>query len=180
MPPNAREALREVQLDVDEGADLLDGEARRHRARHHRIRCARTSRIRSVAYQVSGEYAMLKAAAERGWLDEPRAALEALLAIKPRGRRTHHHLLRQGSRALARRRPDDDLDSDTQLHQCTRIRTHYSRARSEVMPGGVSSPVRAFRSVGGTPRFMIEAPTAPTSGMPMATATWTTCSPGAR
>jgi porphobilinogen synthase len=38
-----------------------------------------------VAYQVSGEYAMLKAAAQRGWLDEPRAALESLLAIRRAG-----------------------------------------------------------------------------------------------
>jgi porphobilinogen synthase len=81
---NAREALREVQLDVDEGADLL------------MVKPAGTAldiiaQVRAhfphplVAYQVSGEYAMLKAAAERGWLDEPRAALEALLAIKRAG-----------------------------------------------------------------------------------------------
>jgi len=81
---NAREALREVQLDVDEGADLL------------MVKPAGTAldiiqQVRAhfphplVAYQVSGEYAMLKAAAEKGWLDEPRAALEALVAIRRAG-----------------------------------------------------------------------------------------------
>jgi porphobilinogen synthase len=83
-PANAREALVEVQLDVDEGADLLmvkpAGTA---------LDIIRQVRDRFphplVAYQVSGEYAMLKAAAERGWLDEPRAALESLLAIRRAG-----------------------------------------------------------------------------------------------
>jgi porphobilinogen synthase len=83
-PANAREALREVQLDVEEGADML------------MVKPAGSAldiifQVRAnfphplVAYQVSGEYAMLKAAAERGWLDEPRAALESLLAIKRAG-----------------------------------------------------------------------------------------------
>lgn len=83
-PANSREALREVQLDVDEGADLL------------MVKPAGTAldiifQVRAhfphplVAYQVSGEYAMLKAAAERGWLEEPRAVLESLVAIKRAG-----------------------------------------------------------------------------------------------
>jgi len=83
-PANSREALREVQLDVDEGADLL------------MVKPAGSAldiifQVRAhfphplVAYQVSGEYAMLKAAAQRGWLEEPRAALESLLAIKRAG-----------------------------------------------------------------------------------------------
>ncbi|MFN0099362.1 MAG: porphobilinogen synthase [Gemmatimonadaceae bacterium] len=83
-PANAREALREVELDVLEGADLLmvkpAGSA---------LDIIRQVRDRFphplVAYQVSGEYAMLKAAAQRGWLDEPRAALESLLAIRRAG-----------------------------------------------------------------------------------------------
>lgn len=83
-PANSREALREVQLDVDEGADLLmvkpAGSALDiiFQVRQHFPHPL-------VAYQVSGEYAMLKAAAERGWLEEPRAALESLLAIKRAG-----------------------------------------------------------------------------------------------
>ena len=83
-PPNAREALREIQLDIDEGADIvmvkpalayLDVLARA-RERFDVPLCA---------YNVSGEYAMLKAAAERGWLDEKAVALEALTAIKRAG-----------------------------------------------------------------------------------------------
>lgn len=83
-PANAREALREVQLDVDEGADLLMVKpAGTALDIIHQVRAHFPHPL--VAYQVSGEYAMLKAAAERGWLDEPRAALEALLAIKRAG-----------------------------------------------------------------------------------------------
>ena len=83
-PANAREALREVQLDVDEGADLLMVKpAGSALDIIHQVRAHFPHPL--VAYQVSGEYAMLKAAAERGWLDEPRAALESLLAIKRAG-----------------------------------------------------------------------------------------------
>jgi len=83
-PPNQREALREMQLDLDEGADVLMvkpalpyldvlAEARRR------------FDVPLAAYHVSGEYAMLMAAAERGWLDGPRAMLEALVSIKRAG-----------------------------------------------------------------------------------------------
>jgi len=83
-PANAREAMREVQLDVDEGADLLMVKpAGTALDIIHRVRTHFPHPL--VAYQVSGEYAMLKAAAERGWLDEPRAALESLLAIRRAG-----------------------------------------------------------------------------------------------
>jgi porphobilinogen synthase len=83
-PPNRREALREMQLDLEEGADALMvkpalpyldvlAEARRRFA------------LPLAAYHVSGEYAMLMAAAERGWLDGARAMHETLLAIKRAG-----------------------------------------------------------------------------------------------
>ena len=83
-PANGREALREVDLDVAEGADILMVKPagayldviRAVRERHE---------LPLAAYQVSGEYAMLKAAAQNGWLDEPRAALESLLAIRRAG-----------------------------------------------------------------------------------------------
>lgn len=83
-PANAREALREVQLDVDEGADLLmvkpAGSA---------LDIIRAVRERFphplVAYQVSGEYAMLKAAAANGWLDHDAVMMESLLAFKRAG-----------------------------------------------------------------------------------------------
>lgn len=81
---NAREALREAALDADEGADMLMVKPagpyldviRRVRDRFD---------LPLAAYQVSGEYAMLKAAAERGWLDERRAAMESLVGIRRAG-----------------------------------------------------------------------------------------------
>lgn len=83
-PANAREALREVQLDVDEGADMLMVKpAGSALDIIHQVRAHFPHPL--VAYQVSGEYAMLKAAAERGWLDEPRAAIESLVAIRRAG-----------------------------------------------------------------------------------------------
>ncbi len=83
-PANAREAMREVQLDVEEGADMLM--VKPAGSALDIIYQVRTNFPHLlVAYQVSGEYAMLKAAAERGWLDEPRAALESLLAIRRAG-----------------------------------------------------------------------------------------------
>jgi porphobilinogen synthase len=81
---NAREALREARLDEDEGADLLMVKpAGPYLDIIQRVRAE--SRLPLAAYQVSGEYAMLKAAAERGWIDEPRAAMESLLGIRRAG-----------------------------------------------------------------------------------------------
>jgi porphobilinogen synthase len=84
-PANAREALREAALDVEEGADMLmvkpalpylDVIRRVHEAFPERP---------LAAYNVSGEYSMVKAAAAHGWLDERSVVLEALTAIKRAG-----------------------------------------------------------------------------------------------
>ncbi len=85
LPPgNAREAVRESLRDVAEGADLLMVKpAGAYLDVIHRVR--RRSSLPLAAYQVSGEYAMLEAAAERGWLDRRRAALESLVAIRRAG-----------------------------------------------------------------------------------------------
>jgi porphobilinogen synthase len=83
-PANVREALREVALDIEEGADIV------------MVKPALTCldviwRVKeefgvpTAAYHVSGEYAMLKAAARNGWIDEPRAMLETLTAIRRAG-----------------------------------------------------------------------------------------------
>ena len=83
-PPNRREALREMRADLEEGADMLMvkpalpyldvlADARRE------------FDVPLAAYHVSGEYAMIQAAAERGWLDGERAMDEALIAIKRAG-----------------------------------------------------------------------------------------------
>jgi porphobilinogen synthase len=83
-PGNAREALLEAQLDVAEGADILM--VKPAGPYLDVVRAVRERfQLPLAAYQVSGEYAMIKAAAERGWLDERRAALESLLAIRRAG-----------------------------------------------------------------------------------------------
>jgi porphobilinogen synthase len=83
-PANAREALREAALDEREGADMLMVKpAGPYLDIIHRVRAATSLPL--AAYQVSGEYAMVKAAAERGWIDERRAALESLVAIRRAG-----------------------------------------------------------------------------------------------
>jgi porphobilinogen synthase len=83
-PANVREALREVLLDVEEGADMVMVKpAGPYLDVIRRVREA--VNIPVVAYQVSGEYSLLKAAAERGWVDERAAALESLIGIKRAG-----------------------------------------------------------------------------------------------
>ncbi len=83
-PPNVREALREAALDVAETADMLM--VKPAGPYLDIIRGVRERfELPLAAYQVSGEYAMLKAAAERGWLDERRAALESLTGIRRAG-----------------------------------------------------------------------------------------------
>jgi len=83
-PANQREALREIALDIEEGADMvmvkpampyLDVIAR----------ARQRFNVPLAAYQVSGEYSMIVAAAERGWLDRERAMMESLTAIRRAG-----------------------------------------------------------------------------------------------
>jgi len=83
-PANAREAVREAALDIDEGADLIM--VKPALAYMDVIRTvADTFPVPVAAYNVSGEFAMVKAAAERGWIDERRVALEILTSIKRAG-----------------------------------------------------------------------------------------------
>ena len=100
-PANAREALREVEQDLEEGADIvmvkpavpyLDVIRRVKDAFGHP----------TAAYHVSGEYAMLKAAARNGWIDERRAMLETLTAIRRAGADIIiTYYAREAARALA-------------------------------------------------------------------------------
>jgi porphobilinogen synthase len=83
-PANVEEALREVALDLEEGADMVMVKP----AMTYLDVIARvkdTFGVPTAAYHVSGEYAMLKAAARNGWIDEPRAMMETLLAIRRAG-----------------------------------------------------------------------------------------------
>jgi porphobilinogen synthase len=83
-PANAREALKEVRLDIEEGADIVM--VKPAMAYLDVVRAVRESTDLPVAvYHVSGEYAMLKAAAERGWIDEERAVDETLTAMARAG-----------------------------------------------------------------------------------------------
>jgi porphobilinogen synthase len=83
-PANSDEALREVGLDIAEGADLVMVKpAMPYLDVIRRVRDE--FQVPTFAYQVSGEYAMIKAAGQNGWLDERSAALEALLSIKRAG-----------------------------------------------------------------------------------------------
>ncbi len=78
-------AIREAELDIAEGADMLMVKpAMNYLDVIYRVKQAFPA-VPLCAYQVSGEYAMLKAAAERGWLDEQKVMLESLLAIKRAG-----------------------------------------------------------------------------------------------
>ena len=82
-PANGDEALREAPLDAAEGADVADGQA--GGALPRRAAAVATLRLPLAAYHVSGEYAMLKAAAAAGALDERAAALETLTSIRRAG-----------------------------------------------------------------------------------------------
>ncbi len=83
-PPNSDEAVREVGLDLDEGADMVMVKpAMPYLDIVRRVKDA--YEVPTMAYQVSGEYAMLKAAAENGWLNERAVVLESLLGIKRAG-----------------------------------------------------------------------------------------------
>ena len=100
-PANAREALREVEQDIEEGADIV------------MVKPALTyldviRRVKdrfgypTAAYHVSGEYAMLKAAARNGWIDEARAMIETLTAIRRAGADIIiTYYAREAARALA-------------------------------------------------------------------------------
>ena len=83
-PANAREALKEAALDVDQGADILL--VKPALPYLDIIRAVRERfDLPVAAYQVSGEYAMIKAAGRLGWIDEERVALESLTSIKRAG-----------------------------------------------------------------------------------------------
>ncbi len=84
-PANAREALREAALDVAEGADLLMVKpALSYLDVIRRVKDAHPE-VPLAAYNVSGEYAMVKAAGQQGWIDERRVTLEILTSIRRAG-----------------------------------------------------------------------------------------------
>lgn len=83
-PANAREAMREIEFDLEEGADMIMIKpAMAYLDLIHEARARYDVPI--SAYQVSGEYSMIMAASERGWIDHDRAMMESLTAIKRAG-----------------------------------------------------------------------------------------------
>jgi len=100
-PANAEEALREVALDLDEGADIVMVKpAMTYLDVIRRVKDE--FGVPTAAYHVSGEYAMLKAAARNGWIDEPRAMMETLTAIRRAGADIIiTYYAREAARALA-------------------------------------------------------------------------------
>ena len=83
-PGNSDEALREIALDLEEGADMVMVKPGMPYLDVVR-RCKETFGAPTFAYQVSGEYAMLKAAAQNGWLDGEACMMESLLGFKRAG-----------------------------------------------------------------------------------------------
>ena len=155
-PANRREARREVALDIAEGADLvmvkpagwyLDVLAD----------TAAASTVPVAAYQISGEYAMVEAAAGHGWIDRDAAVMESLTAIRRAGADV---VLTYWAAEVAARLDDRGATHDRRRSRPRTRRTRRPLPRCSTGPhgsslGGVNSPVRAFRSVGGTPRFMV-------------------------
>jgi len=83
-PPNVREALREIALDIEEGADIVM--VKPALGYLDVIRAAREEfSLPLAAYNVSGEYSMVKAAAKMGWIDEKRMIMEIMFGIKRAG-----------------------------------------------------------------------------------------------
>jgi porphobilinogen synthase len=83
-PPNADEAIREIRADIDQGADVVMVKPALPYLDVIR-RAKDATRFPMAAYNVSGEYAMVKAAAQNGWLDERKAVLEILTSIRRAG-----------------------------------------------------------------------------------------------
>ena len=161
-PPNVREALRECALDLEEGADALMVKPALPyldviRAVRERFDCP------VAAYNVSGEYAMVKAAAAAGHLDERAAALESLVAIKRAGADLIFTYWAEGPRTMALIRSDlydRALRADPGRRQLARPRDALGRARRAAL----HAPRRGRRS----------------SRTSTATATSTGCSRGGR
>jgi len=83
-PPNVREALREIELDIEEGADIVM--VKPALPYLDVLRAARDELDHPLAaYQVSGEYSMIKAAGQLGWIDEELVMMETLVSIKRAG-----------------------------------------------------------------------------------------------
>ena len=129
--------MREVEEDIAEGADLII--AKPAMAYMDIIKDISTNfNIPVVAYNVSGEYAMVKAAAANGWIDEKKIVMENMIGMKRAGAKM---IIGCGT-----------LDTGGRIKMAAeeRSKAFYERAVKR-LPGGVNSPVRAYQAVGRTP-----------------------------
>ncbi len=144
-PANGKEAMREVAEDIAEGADLII--AKPAMAYMDIIKDISTNfNIPIVAYNVSGEYAMVKAAAANGWIDEKKIVMENMIGMKRAGSEDDHYVSCIGCGTL-------DTGGRIKMAAEERSKAFYERAVKR-LPGGVNSPVRAYQAVGRTPRFI--------------------------
>ena len=148
-PANGREALRETLLDIEEGADMVMVKPALPYLDVIRAVKERTT-MPLAAYNVSGEYAMLKAAVAAGYLDERAAVLEDAHLDPPRGRRHRHHLPREGrgemaERLTARRPPLRRAVRSAALTLLSR-RRQLSRARDAHRSAATRSSSRPARA----------------------------------
>ena len=181
---NRREAMREIALDLEEGADAVM--VKPALAYLDVIREARERFDAPLAaYNVSGEYAMVKAAAgqrlDRREADRPRDPDRH----RPRRGRLRPHVPRGRRGAVAprgRARPlkRRSAEASSGPKPPSSFRGASSAARGASMPGGVSSPVRSFASVGGEPFFVAIGPRRAGSATPTAGRTSTSSCPTAR
>ena len=142
-PHNSREGVKEALLDVEEGADIVMVKP----ALAYLDMITKVKEVTNVpvaAYSTSGEYAMVKAAAANGWVDQEQIICEMAVGAYRAGSADLHHLLRQGTGKMHGRRENRLMRRSEEL---------FDRA-VKVIPGGVNSPVRAYGSVGMTPRFI--------------------------
>ena len=152
-PANGREALREVAADLDEGADVVMVKpALAYLDVVWRVK--ERFDVPVAAYNVSGEYAMVRAAGRLGWIDETRAAMESLMCIRRAGADIIlTYFAKEAARLLGLSAPIALTTGTTSLDRSAAL---FGRACA-VLPGGVNSPVRAYGAVGGTPRFLARA-----------------------
>ena len=133
-PGNAREALREVALDVEEGADALMVKPALGYLDVVRSVRERFPELPLAAYNVSGEYAMVKAAAANGWLDEQRGRPRGAHGHPTRGRRPRRHLPREGRGGVASERavkPRVDDRPEGSEHDGVDVAEHGRSAEGE-------------------------------------------------
>ena len=142
-PANTDEALREVALDIAEGADMVMVKPGLPYLDIVR-RVVEAFAMPTFAFQVSGEYAMLMAAARNGWLDEERAILESLAAFKRAGCAGRDHLLRaagggDAGSLGARRHRAADRASDLSRRPSAGLGDHRAMGRA-----GAPTPDRRY------------------------------------